>query len=683
MAELAGVMVGNYFLLECLERAGMAETYLARPTAQGGYDVHLRIFRPRFPDPTAFQEYFPSEVRKVWRCQHAHIQPLVEFGEGDDLLYTASRAEDWPTLEQVLERQDGEELSVPVVAKLLAQLCDALQYAHEHGIVHGNLQPSSILLAPDGQARLTNFSLKRAYRPGDPTVAQVEEGNAAYVAPEQVVGMLAPASDIYALGILLYRLLGGVLPYEGESAGEIALLHANEPIPSLRALRPELPEAVELVVRVALAKSPAARFPTPRALAEAFMKALVEESPPVIAVKPLKRIAVNSRRTELTWSRALALMALLLVIAGLGSTFYLFSFSSLPLRILPGLPVRVVNPPGAFPIVLPILNPGSGQPMPIGGISAPTPTPGHRHHHPTPGQPGPTPVVTPTIPIQQSPIVSTSPPVGTPTPPPLNCAPGPLKMDGSFYLAPLLQQVGIDYTTFCPGLNLSLGDHGCRAGLRALVNGQINLAASDLSVRTARPLVDYPVAALLYTVVVSPDVQISGLSSQQLQAIYQGQITNWSQVGGSDEAITVLLHPASDPLKSIFQAFVLGGAPEHVQGVSLSKRLSPEQIAQQAAQTPGAITYVPLSVTSSANVHVLAIDRAQPTPQNLLQGSYAFWSVEHLYALGSATEQAQSYVQFFQSSPEANRLAQFGAVPLSLLPPVVLASHLPGPQIPV
>src|SRR6185312_1484808 len=143
MAELAGIMVGNYFLLECLSSEGMAETYRARPTTHGGYDVYLRLFRPRFPDPLAFQDHFPSEVRKVWRCQHPHIQSLTEFGAGDDLLYTATRADDALTLEQILEKQGGKRLPVELVAQWMTQLCEALQYAHEHEIVHGNLQPSS------------------------------------------------------------------------------------------------------------------------------------------------------------------------------------------------------------------------------------------------------------------------------------------------------------------------------------------------------------------------------------------------------------------------------------------------------------------------------------------------------------------------------------------------------------
>jgi ABC-type phosphate transport system substrate-binding protein len=691
MAELAGVLVGNYFLLECLRSEGMAETYLARPTTQGGYDVYLRLFRPRFPDPLGFHDHFPGEVRKVWRCQHPQIQPLTEFGAGDGLLYTATRVDGTPTLARAFEEQGSRRLPVPLVAKLITQLCEGLQYAHDNGIVHGNLQPSSILLAPQNQARLTDFGLRRAYQAGDPTAAQVEEGNAAYVAPEQVVGMLCPASDVYALGVLLYRLLGGVLPYDAESAGEIAMLHAHAPIPSLRTLYPDIPEAVDMVVRMALAKSPQARFPTPHALAAALMQALVNDSPPASA--PARRIAVNPRRTKLTWSRALSLLALVLILVGLSSTVYLFPLSHMSFGTMPGFPLRASGGPGSFSVSLPTLDPGGNPPPGAAGgivIAQPVSTPA-RHTTPTPGKrrhPTPTPgaqnTPTPSPPgIAQTPIVFPATPTVTPTPAPpqLSCVPGSLKIDGSFYLAPLLQQVGADYQTFCAGAQLSLGDQGCQAGLQALENGQIDLAASDLSAQTTPTLADHALAALLYAVVVSPDVQISGLSSSQLQAIYQGQVSNWSQVGGPDEAISVLLHPSSDPLNAIFQTFVLAGTPMQVQGSNLSPDLTPEQVAQRVAQTPGAITYVSLAVTNAVNVRVLALNRVQPTPQNVLRGSYPFWSVEHLYASATASTQAQAYLQFFQAPQEANRLAQASALPLTSLPPEVLASHVPGPII--
>ena len=99
MAELTGVTVGNYFLLECLGREGMIESYRARPTTRGGFDVVLRLFRPPFPDPTAFQEHFVSEVEKVWHCHHEHIQPLLEYGSGDELLFVVTEFPKDKTLE--------------------------------------------------------------------------------------------------------------------------------------------------------------------------------------------------------------------------------------------------------------------------------------------------------------------------------------------------------------------------------------------------------------------------------------------------------------------------------------------------------------------------------------------------------------------------------------------------------
>jgi serine/threonine protein kinase len=307
MAELAGVTVGNYFLLECLGREGMVETYRARPTTRGGFDVVLRLFQPSFPDPTAFQEHFASEVEKIWHCHHKYIQPLIEFGAGDDLLFCVTEFAEGQTLEQVFQSVESEEFfkSIPHIVRSVTQLCAALHYAHEQHIVHGNIQPSSILIQRNQDILLTNFSMKHIYQEGDPLVAQIEEGNPTYMAPEQVVGMLTPVSDIYAIGVLLYRLLTGSLPYDGESAGEIALKHTNEAIPSLRQLRPDVPESIELVVRVALAKSPEARFSSANALAKALLAAIASDSPPVVSVKPQRRIEVRSRRrTPFTWSRA-------------------------------------------------------------------------------------------------------------------------------------------------------------------------------------------------------------------------------------------------------------------------------------------------------------------------------------------------------------------------------------------
>ncbi len=679
MAELAGVLVGNYFLLECLAREGMVETYRARPTTRGGYDVTLRLFRPEFPDPTSFSERFAGEVEKVWRCHHEHIQPLLEFGTGDDLLYCATLIPEAETLEQYLKRMEQLPeyfLPVPVVVRFVAQLCDALQYAHEQGIVHGNIQPASILVQDEEEVLLTQFAMKRAYQDGEPFVAQIDEGNAAYIAPEQALGMIRPASDIYALGVLLYRLLGGKLPYDGESPSETAMKHANEPIPSLRALRPELPEALELVVRVALSKTPEARFPSAAALSEALHSALAPGSvQQVVPDTPERRISVRSRRTQFTWARAASFLTLFVLLFGLvGASLFVFSLPQHMYNI-GGRPFWSVLQSGIFGHT-----PGSNTTT---SHSTPTVLPG------TPPTNGVAPGSGPNFPARGTPIGTTfqTPVAGktvvvapttpsTPAPAPIICRSGTLSIDGSPSLAPLLQRVSTDYQGQCPGMTISLESDGSRVGLNSLQQNEIDAASSDLTARSSRDLTDQPVAAILYAIIVNPDVQLSGLSSSAIQAIYQGRITNWSQVGGTDETITVVQHPQSDTVAAIFRTFVLNGQAEHVRGVRLKNSW-----AQAVAKTPGSITYVPLASIQGANVSVLAIDGASPTTRALVQGTYPFWSVGHLYTEGNGTSQFQAYLPFLTGAQEAHIFAQYGALPVSILPQNVLASHLPGPEI--
>jgi eukaryotic-like serine/threonine-protein kinase len=128
------------------------------------------------------------------------------------------------------------------------------------------------------------------------------------------LGMVHPASDIYSLGVLLYRLLTGTLLYTGETSGEIALKHADNPIPSLRALRPEISEALEQVVHIALAKAPDARFPCADALAQALLDAIVAETSPIVSSMPRRRIQVQSRRIPSGWARAITLLTLAMLL---------------------------------------------------------------------------------------------------------------------------------------------------------------------------------------------------------------------------------------------------------------------------------------------------------------------------------------------------------------------------------
>lgn len=672
MTELAGVLVGNYFLLECLAREGITETYRARPTTRGGCDVILRLFRPQFPDPTCFHEHFSAEVEKVWRCSHEHIQPLLEFGTGEDLLYSATLLTETETLELVLQRQHGQQIAIERVVQLVTQLCDAVAYAHAQGIVHGNIQPSSIVVHDENEVLLTNFGMRRAYQAGEPLVSLLDEGNAAYIAPEQALGMVMPASDIYALGVLLYRLLGGVLPYTAEYEGEIALKHAEEPIPSLRVVRPDIPETLDRVVQVALAKTPHGRFPSVAALAQALSEATMMEEKRIVSDSPQRLVVVRSRRTAFSLARVAPLVTTtLLIFALVGASLFVFTlpqlrgqpfWNSLQMALTGhGLPRghTISSPSG--PSVKPTATgntTGGSQPL-FQPTVIPTPTAALSH--------------TPT-PVASVGITPTATAIGTPGT--LICTAGTLTMNGSPYMEPFLQQVNSDYLGQCQQIQVTLAGDGSRAGLNLLQRNQVSSADSDLTARPARNLTDHAVAVLMCAVIVSPDVQITGLSSTDLQAIYQGQITNWSQVGGPNEAIKVILRPTNDTVTTIFRTFMLGGMMEHVNGIRVKQNW-----AQTVAMTPGAIGIVPLEETQNVNVIVLPIDGAAPTAQNIIQDSYQFWSVEHLYTQGNGSQLFQFYLAFLDSAPELAQMNQFGLLPSNLLPASILASHLPGPEI--
>lgn len=697
MTELAGVMVGNYFLLERLESQGMIEMYRARPTTRGGCDALVRMYHPPFPDSTGFSEHFMQEAGKVWRCRHEHIQPLVEFGAGGDLLYTVTELTEHESLEQFVTRWElehpGQALPVPLVMRWTTQLCAALQTAHEQGIAHGNVQMSSILVMREDELLLTNFGM-RHIQP-EPGLALAEHGNSIYAAPERSIGVVTQAGDIYAMGVLLYRLFAGRFPYEGEDTGEIALLHTDEPIPSLREFRAEIPEAVEMVVRVALAKMPAARFPSAESLAKALLAALVKDEQPVISpaqktILPRRRVQGKAGQARSAWAHVLTLTSVLVVLSMLVGVLVFFAAAPFHLEDVPLLPFGPLSHAGGvFPGTGAGLTPTTGT-TPVapntpasqsGASGTPVSTKSGHGHNPSPThqQGTPTDSDSPTVTATGMPITPVPTQTGTTTPPIIfTCSTGSLSLDGSPYFESTLSQVNQDYLAGCPGLSLTLRADGLRA-INMAQNGQIDAAYAEETAKASRGLVDHPVAALLFTLISSPDVGINGLSSEQIQDIYAGHITNWSQVGGPDEAITLLYPPAGAPINAIFRAYVLNGASLAAHGYRM-KRDNPSLVVQAVSRLKGALGYVPLADASQQHVQALSIDGNFPSAQAVASNAYPFWSIEHFYTSGSGTPQMQAFLQFLLSQQENGMLLNRGAIPVAMLSTGTLLSHLPGPE---
>ena len=245
---------------------------------------------------------------------------------------------------------------------------------------------------------------------------------------------------------------------------------------------------------------------------------------------------------------------------------------------------------------------------------------------------------------------------------------------------PLLQQVDVDYLNACHELTISLRGDGSRTSLNKLEHGRIDIAGSDLTANPGRNLTDQPIGAMLYALIVSPDVEVNGLSKAEIQDIFEGHISNWAQVGGSNEAITVVLPPVGASINTIFQSFVLNDVAENVDAMRIDKD-SPIMVVQSVLQTPGALSFVPLMIAQQYNMNILAIDGVAPSVQTLLDGTYTFWSVEHFYTQNDGSAAVQAYERFLNSNQEQQVLREFGIVPMNMIDQNVVDSHGSGPEL--
>jgi phosphate transport system substrate-binding protein len=211
-------------------------------------------------------------------------------------------------------------------------------------------------------------------------------------------------------------------------------------------------------------------------------------------------------------------------------------------------------------------------------------------------------------------------------------------------------------------------------------SGSASLAYSDLT-STGRPgLVDYRVGALIYAVIVNSDTQITNLTTAQLQSIYSGQITNWSQVGGTDEPIQIISRSTGSEIQLLFETYVLKGEQQSVAGTALFND-SNDAVTQKVLDTSGAISYVPLASVPVNGAQAISINGVAPSASSVSTNAYSFWSMEHLYSKQAATGLALSFISFCSTDTAALDLANDGVVSIKDLLPAALNSHMPGPTI--
>lgn len=267
---LDNVMVGGrYELREHLATGGMAVVFrgwdfrLRRPVA-------IKVLRDLEDADELVIERFRREARAAASLQHPHIVEVYDFFEEDGCYYLVMELVDGPNLKEQLVKTGP--LDPESALRIAAQVCAALDAAHECGFIHRDIKPQNILLAPTGEAKLADFGIVHIPRETAFTSGGVVLGTADYISPEQAQGLeLRPTTDIYSLGVVLYEMLAGALPFTGATPMSVAVQHATAPAPPLSRANPAIPRQVERLVQRALRKNPEQRYPSVRAMGAALI----------------------------------------------------------------------------------------------------------------------------------------------------------------------------------------------------------------------------------------------------------------------------------------------------------------------------------------------------------------------------------------------------------------------------
>jgi hypothetical protein len=261
-----------------LGQGGFAGVFRVRDTTLNR-DVAVKVLDLDLAPSPTLAERFLREAQTIARLEHAHIVPIYKVGRHEEVLYIIMRCIDGPSLRQLLATH--RRLSVGDAARIARQVADALAYAHSHNIVHRDVKPDNILIDRTGHVLVTDFGIAKAAQAAQAgtseqlTTEGMIIGTPQYMSPEQAAGdKVDGRSDIYSLGIVLYQMLSGAPPFDGDSSASILAKQLTQAPSPIRQARSDVPEELAFVLERMLAKNPARRVQTARELSRALVDAL-------------------------------------------------------------------------------------------------------------------------------------------------------------------------------------------------------------------------------------------------------------------------------------------------------------------------------------------------------------------------------------------------------------------------
>jgi len=271
-----GQMLGSYRIINQVGQGGMATVYKAYQPSMDR-NVAIKVLPRQLAESKEFAARFQQEARIIARLEHPHILPVFDYGESDGVTYFVMRYLEAGTLKTKME---AGPLSLNEIDRLFTELAEALQYAHGHGIVHRDLKPANALVDEDGNLFLTDFGIAKLLESASPRLTQTDAilGTPAYISPEQAKAeTVNQRSDIYSLGIMLYEMVTGSVPFVADTPLAVILKHISDPLPLPSLIKSDIPESIERVILKALAKEPDDRYATASEFLSAWKRALEEK----------------------------------------------------------------------------------------------------------------------------------------------------------------------------------------------------------------------------------------------------------------------------------------------------------------------------------------------------------------------------------------------------------------------
>lgn len=281
MPFIIGENVGPYRLIEKLGKGGMATVFKAYHPSLDRY-VAIKALHPAFMEHPGFLDRFEREAKVVAKLEHPNIVPIYDFSEHEDRPYLVLKYVQGETLKARLEKS---KLTYKESRYIFRVISSALSYAHQEGVLHRDVKPSNVLLDKTGGVYLADFGLARIAETSQTTLSgQMMMGTPHYISPEQAKGLgnLDSGTDIYSLGVMMYELLVGEVPYQADTPFSVIHDHIYSPLPLPRDMNPDLNEEMERALLKALAKKREDRFTTVSEMMAAFLKAydlLIKDHP--------------------------------------------------------------------------------------------------------------------------------------------------------------------------------------------------------------------------------------------------------------------------------------------------------------------------------------------------------------------------------------------------------------------